>query len=75
MAMNKTILGALMKANVDALTVEQIQGRTAIFEALADAVITHLTAAATFAGFIVVGTSATGGPVTGTATGAPGSIT
>jgi uncharacterized protein (UPF0261 family) len=72
MAMNKTILGPLIKSKVDAIVDKT--DRDALYEAIAAAVIEHIQAAATVTGLVVVGTSATGGPVTGTASGAAGSI-
>lgn len=74
MPMAAEVLGPLMQGNIDALTDIQKKDRGAVFKALAAAVIQHIQTTATLSGLIVVGTSATGGPVTGTATGAPGSI-
>lgn len=75
MAMNKTVLGALIKANVDALSPEDVAGRTALFEAIADAVITHIQTAATTVGLVVTAVAPPGGgPVVGTAAGGPGSV-
>lgn len=74
MAMSADILGPAMKAAVDVLTDDQKKDRDAVFKALASAIVTHIQTTATLAGLVVVGVTATSIPVTGTATGAPGSI-
>lgn len=74
--MDKAVLGPLMMSKIDALTDEQKKDRSAVFEALADAVITHVSTTAQISG-VCVGLAAPpgGGPVTGTAVLPPGSIT
>jgi hypothetical protein len=59
------ILGAAIKAAVDQVPAEAERGvdRDALFNAMASAILTHITANA-----VVVGTSVSGGPVTGTVT-------
>lgn len=78
MAMNKTVLGALMKSNIDALSDSSKQDREAVFEALADAVISHIQTTAAITGIIVASVAGVtpGGGVSGpgTAVAPPGSI-
>jgi hypothetical protein len=74
MAMSADILGPAMKGAIDALTDEQKKDRDAVFKAMAGAIVQHIQTTATLVGLVVVGTSVSGGAVTGTATGAPGSI-
>lgn len=76
MAMSKTVLGALIKSKMDALSDEDKADRSKTAEAIADAVITHIAAAAVING-LAVGLAAPpgGGPVTGTLVMPPGSIT
>jgi hypothetical protein len=72
MALSKTVLGALMHSKMDALSNEDKADRAKTFEALADAVIQHLTTAGVVtvnpAGLLAPPGTA-GGPVTGAATG------
>lgn len=86
MPMNKVTLGALMKSKVDAIpdpAVGESISRTAIFEAIAEAVIEHISSSAQISGVIVTVASVTAvtpgmgvsGPGTGTGTAPPGSIT
>lgn len=63
MPMTGEVLGPLMQGHIDALSNEQKKDRGAVFKAFAAAVVEHIQSAA-----VVVGTSATGGPVTGTVT-------
>lgn len=60
MPMDKAVLGALIKTKIAAADPTD---RDAVLQAIADAVITHIQTAA-----LVVGTSVSGGPVTGTIT-------
>ena len=73
MSMSADILGPAMKGAIDALTDDQKKDRDAVFKAMAGAIVQHIQSAAIVTA-TVVGESATGGPVTGTATGGPGSI-
>jgi hypothetical protein len=83
MAMSKTVLGPLMKSKIDALSDEDKADRDKVFEALADAVITHISTTAQIAGIIVTVVSVSGvttgpgvsGPGAGTGIAPPGSIT
>ena len=68
MAMSADVLGPAMKSAIDALTDDQKKDRDAVFKAMAGAIVQHIQATATVTA-LVVGESATGGPVTGTATG------
>lgn len=74
MAMDGDVLGLAMKAAVDGLSDDQKKDRDAVFKAMGGAVVEHIQTLGQLSGLVVVGTSATGGPVTGTATGPPGSI-
>jgi hypothetical protein len=60
MAMDKVTLGTLIKTKVRALSAAEAQDPDLLFQALADAIITHLQTSAQ-----VTGSSATGGPVVG----------
>jgi hypothetical protein len=62
MALNADVLGALMKANIDALTDEQKADRVATFKALASAIIAHIQSA----GVVAVVTTCGAGAGTGT---------
>jgi len=79
MAMDATILGELMKANIDALSDDAKKDRSQVFKALADAVITHIQTAAQISGIVVASVAGVtpGGGVSGpgTAIAPPGSIT
>ena len=80
MALDKTVLGPLIKASVDA--VADKTDRDALYEAIADAVIQHIKTAAQISGIVVTVTTVSGvtpgpgvsGPGTGTGTAPPGSI-
>lgn len=61
MALNAPTLGALIKTKIDA--VPDKGDRDAVLTAIAEAVVEHIQVAA-----VVVGTSVSGGPVTGTVT-------
>jgi hypothetical protein len=78
MPMNKTVLGALMVAKVDALSDSDKADKTKTFEALAEAVILHITQAAVISGTcvgLIAPPGTGGGPVTGVASLPAGSIT
>lgn len=66
--MDGNTLGALMMANVDALTDAQKKDRAAVFAALGSAVVIHIQSTAVIVGLIVAGG---GGGVAG---GGPGVI-
>lgn len=74
MPMSAEVLGPLLKGNIDALTDEQKKDRSAVFEAMAAAIITHIQSAG-IVNVTVVGTATgvtSGGasaPVAGTGTG------
>lgn len=68
MPLSAAVLGPLLQSNIDALSNAQKANRAAVFQAMAAAIITHITTAGVV-NVTVVGTSATGGPVTGTGTG------
>lgn len=75
MPMDADALGALMKANVDALSDEAKADRSQTYKALAAAVIQHIQTAAQISGACTGLTSAPGGgPVVGVAVLPPGSI-
>jgi hypothetical protein len=75
MPMSADVLGPAMKSAIDALTLttDSNKNRDAVFRAMAGAIVEHIQQAATVTA-LVVGSSVTGGPVTGTATGGPGSV-
>jgi hypothetical protein len=73
MPMSADILGPAMKGAIDALSDDQKKDRDAVFKAMAGAIVEHIQTAASVTA-LVVGSSVSGGPVTGTATGGPGSI-
>lgn len=64
--MNKTVLGALIKSKVDLVAAATPEGspvdRVALFEAIADAVITHITTAATITVTVASVSGVTVGP-------------
>ncbi len=45
MALNADVLGALMRSKVDALSIDDLKGRDALFKALSEAVIEHIQTA------------------------------
>lgn len=73
MALSKTVLGPLLKSKIDALSDNDKRDRDMVFEAMADAIITHIVSAGLVT---VVVASVTGvtpgggasGPGTGTGT-------
>jgi hypothetical protein len=75
MAMDPTVLAALMRQKIDALSDRDKADRNKTYEALADAVITHIRAAAQISGAAGVGLIAPSGAVTGSVILPPGSIT
>jgi hypothetical protein len=72
MALNANVLGALMKAAVDNVVVSTEEGvplnRDDLFQALADAIITHITSAGVVTVTSVTGVTV-GGGVSGPGTG------
>lgn len=81
MALNKTVLGALMKAKIDLVPFNSDPNvyRTKLMEAMADAIITHFTTAAVISSTVTVASvsavtpgAGVSGPGAGTATGTIG---
>ncbi len=69
MPLSASVLGPLLQSNIDALSDDDKRNRAAVFEAMAAAIITHITSAGLVTLTAAVATGVTAGgaavPVTG----------
>lgn len=76
MAMDKTVLGPMLKAAIQSLSPEDSVNGDKVYEAMAGEIIQHIKDAAQISGACTgLAAPSGGGPVTGTAVLPPGSIT